>query len=135
MSELIISHLKKAILTLEEALNASLKKPEDKLYRDATIQRFEYTYELSCKMLRRYLSHFSDSPENIKVMTFPELIRAAWKQKLLKSSWNIWYSFRDARNKSNHAYEENLAKQVYVKIPKFLEEASYLYDQMEKKLQ
>lgn len=134
MDKLIISHLGRAILSLEEALDESKKKPAYKIARDATIQRFEYTYELSCKMLRRYLRFFSDTPDTIKIMTFPELIRTGWEQKLLKSSWDVWSNFREARNKSSHAYDEDIAKEVYANIPGFLEEARYLYEQMESKL-
>jgi nucleotidyltransferase substrate binding protein (TIGR01987 family) len=132
MEKLIISHLKMAILSLEEALSESLKKPEDDLYRDAVIKRFEYTYELSFKTLRRFLS--LSIPET-EMMTLPELIRVGWRNGLLKSSWDVWHNFRDARNKTSHVYSEKIAQEVYANTPKFLEEARYLYDQMEKKLQ
>ncbi|HTQ70048.1 MAG TPA: nucleotidyltransferase substrate binding protein, partial [Acidocella sp.] len=50
-----LSSLNRALATLDEALAAHARVPEDKLIRDACIQRFEYSYELSHKMLRRYL--------------------------------------------------------------------------------
>jgi nucleotidyltransferase substrate binding protein (TIGR01987 family) len=132
MEKLIISHLKMAISSLEEALSESFKKPEDELYRDAVIKRFEYTYELSFKTLRRFLS--LSIPET-EMMTLPELIRVGWRNGLLKSSWDVWHNFRDARNKTSHVYSEKIAQEVYAYTPEFLEEARYLYDQMEKKLQ
>jgi len=52
MSELLIlTPLTKAVASLELAL----VQPKNEFVRDAVIQRFEYTYELCWKMLRRYL--------------------------------------------------------------------------------
>lgn len=53
-NELILTHLKKALMTLKEAL----KQPKNNFIRDAVIQRFKYSYELSWKTLKRFLSQF-----------------------------------------------------------------------------
>ena len=51
-TEFSLKPLKKAAKTLAEALN----EKKTALVRDATIQRFEYTYELSWKTMRRYFN-------------------------------------------------------------------------------
>ncbi len=54
--------LQMATASLAEALDASTLRVGDAFVRDASIQRFEYTYELCVKSLRRQLDAMSDSP-------------------------------------------------------------------------
>ena len=53
---------------------------KDEFLRDAVIQRFEFTYELSHKMLKRFLESTSPSPANIDEMAFQDLIRTGNEQ-------------------------------------------------------
>ncbi|MBI4128210.1 MAG: nucleotidyltransferase substrate binding protein [Parcubacteria group bacterium] len=48
---LSLAPLKKAVASLEKAL----AQTKDEFSRDSVIQRFEYTYELCWKSLKRYL--------------------------------------------------------------------------------
>ncbi len=57
-----LSSLAKAQARLAEALQALAAEPDNTLYRDATIQRFEFTYELAHKLLRRYLEMTAANP-------------------------------------------------------------------------
>src|SRR5688572_10594092 len=116
-------------------LNSDLAQDRDvyEQFRSATIQAFEYCYELSHKSLKRFLRVKTPSAETIDEMTFSEMIRTGYEKGLLKNSWSVWQNYRDARNKSSHAYEESVANTVLQKIPDFLEEASYLYRKLEEK--
>ena len=49
-SEISILPFEKALQSLTEVF----KKPKNAIIRDAAIQRFEYTFELSWKILKRY---------------------------------------------------------------------------------
>ena len=60
-------------------------------------------------------------------MTFPTLIRTASEMGLLRSGWDVWYRFREARNLTSHVYNEDVARQVVDQIPCFAEEADYIY--------
>lgn len=53
--QLDLSSWKRALDTLERGIARSLATPADNEVRDAVIQRFEYCYELSWKMLKRHL--------------------------------------------------------------------------------
>ena len=53
--ELDITPLDRAIASFEAALARQSQHPDDDLIRDGCIQRFEFTYELSHKMLKRFL--------------------------------------------------------------------------------
>ncbi len=96
-------------------------------FRNSVIQCFEFTYELSHKMLKRFLKETSASPEEIESSTFAELIRSGNQQGLLRSDWTRWKAFRQARTDSSHTYDEEKAMAVYKIAPEFLEEAKFLY--------
>ena len=119
-----LTSLTRALATLDEALAAHARAPEDKFIRDACIQRFEYSYELSHKMLRRYLE--ASEPTDIRELSFPSLIRLGHQRGLLAESWDIWSAFRDARNATSHAYDELKAVKVIKQIPSFAKAAHHL---------
>lgn len=131
MSAIDYSPLGRAIERLKEALAALGREPENTLYRDAAIQRFEFTYGLCAAMLRRSLERSSEvAPE--KEMTFPTLIRSASERGLLRSGWDVWYGFREVRNLTSHVYNEETARKVVEKIPAFAGEAEFLYSELER---
>jgi nucleotidyltransferase substrate binding protein (TIGR01987 family) len=125
------SPLGKAVQRLNEGLEALRREPDNTLYRDGVIQRFEFTYGLCASMLERFLMRAS-SVEPDKKMTFPTLIRTASDLGVLRSGWDVWYHFREARNLTSHVYSEDIARKVVDKIPDFAEEAEYLYMQLER---
>jgi len=129
------SALANAIKELKKSLNyATSDMAEDeelfKQFRNSVIQCFEFTYELSHKMLKRYLKEISPSPENIETATFADIIRTGKGQGLLRSDWAQWKTYRQARNDSSHTYNEAKAADVYAVAADFLEEATYLYHQL-----
>jgi nucleotidyltransferase substrate binding protein (TIGR01987 family) len=126
--------LEKAISQLENGLEEYNQGSQSDLLRDGVIQRFEYTYELAWKTVKRFLEVSLPSLTTIDQLSFPELIRTAWEQGLLKSSWNIWKTFRDARNQTSHAYDEKKANKVFSIVPQFLNEVKYLYQQLHQRI-
>lgn len=131
MGTIDYSPLGKAVERLNEGLDALRRKPENTLYRDAVIQRFEFTYGLCASMLERFLLH-SAPVEPERTMTFPALIRTASDLGVLRSGWDVWYGFREARNLTSHVYSEDTARKLIDKIPTFAEEAEYLYRELER---
>ncbi|MEY4668929.1 MAG: hypothetical protein RL518_1628 [Pseudomonadota bacterium] len=103
-TDIQLGELKRAISRLKEALSL----PKDDIVRDSVIQRFEFTVELSWKVLQRYLkaSGISEtlSPKN----TFREAAKLS-----LITDVEAWLRFIDARNLSSHTYKEALAEEVY----------------------
>jgi hypothetical protein len=57
-----LTSLEKALESLKRGVVRSRDDPADEELRDAVIQRFEYTYELSWKMLKRILETESPVP-------------------------------------------------------------------------
>ncbi|MFT7401019.1 MAG: nucleotidyltransferase substrate binding protein (TIGR01987 family) [Hydrogenophaga sp.] len=119
-----------AIDRLREGLARYQQDITDTQIRDGLIQRFEFTYEVSHKMLKRYLEMASATPEQFDSMPFADVIRTGNEQGLLLSDWLRWRQFRDMRSKTSHTYDEAIALHVVADIPAFLAEAVYLCDQL-----
>jgi nucleotidyltransferase substrate binding protein (TIGR01987 family) len=124
-----ISSLRQALATLDEALAAQTRAPEDKFIRDACIARFEYSYELAHKMLRRYPA--ANEPAGVHELAFPNLIRLGFERGPLAESWDVWVKFRDARNITSDGYDEAKAREVAGRIPGFAAAVRFLAMQIE----
>lgn len=131
MAAIDYSPLGKALARLQEGLQALQREPENTLYRDAIIQRFEFTYGLCAKLLARHLERTASEPME-QDMSFPTLVRTASERGLLRSGWDAWFEFRRARNLTSHVYNEDVAQQVVERIPAFAEEAEFLYASLRK---
>lgn len=130
------SSLQNAISQLDKSLkyaSSPMAKSDSDLFeqlRNSVIQCFEFTYELSHKMLKRYLEETASSPEEIDLGTFQNLIRTGNEKGILRSDWLRWRIYRQARTDSSHTYDGHKAEAVYSIVPDFLEEARYLYEQL-----
>jgi nucleotidyltransferase substrate binding protein (TIGR01987 family) len=124
IEKLILTPLQKAI----ESLTEVIAQPKDEFIRDATIQRFEYTYELSWKMIKRHLvwAGFSDVPPTVK-----DLFREAAKIGLISDA-EKWFDYHQARNETSHTYDEDTAEEVYQVALKFLSDAQSLLAELRK---
>ncbi len=105
---------KNALLSLEDIL----KQPLNEYIRDGVIQRFEYTFELSWKIIARYFKEIGreDLPHGPR-----PLIKEAGKEGLINDV-EAWLRFLESRNKSTHIYNGctrsmvgNLSKQSLLK--------------------
>lgn len=134
-----LSSLEKAIAQLEDALKycvSRLAKEDKKLalhLRAGAIQAFEFTYELSLRMIKRYLSLTEANPSMIDEASFNELIRKAYEKGLIKSELSTWKEFRKERGTTSHTYDEEKAKEVFEGIPIFLKDAQFLLNELRKR--
>ncbi|MCZ6902205.1 MAG: HI0074 family nucleotidyltransferase substrate-binding subunit [Rickettsia endosymbiont of Ixodes persulcatus] len=86
-------------------LEAIYLKPitEDRAYIDATIQRFEFTFELAWKFLKEYFV------EKGIVLNYPkEVLKEAFTAGII-----IWIYMLADRNMTSHTYDEKLADEIY----------------------
>jgi nucleotidyltransferase substrate binding protein (TIGR01987 family) len=128
--KLDISALERAIARLEEAVATYGQDTTQSLIRDGLVQRFEFAYEISHKLLRRYLAANAIPPELLNGMNFADIIRIGNEHDLLLSDWPRWKSFRDMRARTSHSYDEAVALDVVAGIPAFLDEARFLRDRL-----
>ena len=129
-----LSPLTKAIQRLDEGMVRYLLDIHDIQIRDGLIQRFEFTYELSHKMLKRYMEASSPTPGEFDGADFNYLIRSANEQGLLLGDWAQWKQYRDMRAKTSHTYDEEVSLVVVAGIPAFQKEAHFLHDQLQARL-
>ena len=125
-----ISSFSKAVARLEEGLARYEHNKADDQIRDGLIQRFEFTYELSHKMLKRHLEMTSPTPDIYDAISFQDLIRTGNEQGLLLGEWADWKLYREKRAKTSHTYNEDVALDVVDSIPGFLREARFLRDKL-----
>jgi len=110
-------HLNRAIKTLEYSINESKKYEKWDLemfniFRDSVIQRFEYSFELSWKMMK-FLGIKIEWEDEVRTV-FQAIkmgFRAGYIEDLEK-----WFEMKDFRNKTSHEYEEDIADDLYYKV-------------------
>jgi nucleotidyltransferase substrate binding protein (TIGR01987 family) len=115
-------------LTSFKRLLAALRKVtrmdlDDDVVRDAAIKRFEFTYEIAWKMMRRHLE-WAGSNE-LASTTRRELFRLAARASLIADP-TVWFIYHDARNLTSHTYDEDNAHKVAALLKQFTSDAAKL---------
>ncbi len=124
--KLVLNSFRKALSSLEEVL----RQPEmNDIVRDATIQRFEYTYEIAWKMIKRHLDWMDVS--DLNQFSKKELFRKAAEVDLIGGA-EEWFSYHAARNTTAHTYNEESAKEVFEAAKAFAPAARRLLRELEK---
>lgn len=129
--ELDLASWSNAVQRLHEALARYQSDISDTQIRDGLIQRFEFTGELSHKMLKRYPESAAINPTEFDGADFLYLIRSGNEQGLLLSAWPQWRHYRNMRSKISNTYDEATALLAADSIPVFLGEARYLLRQLQ----
>lgn len=107
IKELLASY-SDALSRLEESLAEDVTRSSTLI--DGTIQRFEFTVELSWKLLRLML--LAEGIEtNTPRATLKEAFRATWL-----ADGEGWIDMLDDRNKTSHLYDEKISAEIYRKI-------------------
>lgn len=134
MEQLDLTSYKNALVSLDEVIEVHNKDNTNKIVRDSLIQRFEYTYSLALKMMKRYFKISAFENDNIEGMTFNEMIRTANKMGLLLSNLEVWNNYRMKRNMTSHTYDESTAQTVVSIIEDFYKDAEFLLNKLTEKL-
>lgn len=120
-----LTPLQKAMDSLASAIERTEREQPDDMLRDSVIQRFEYTYELCWKMLKRRLKLDAPSPEAIDEMSFREMFREGAERGLIADPV-AWFHYREKRNLTSRTYDEKVALDVYQAALAFLTDAESL---------
>ena len=100
------------------SLALAIAQPKNECIRDAVIQRFEYTYELCWKFIKRDLTEDSGA-EAINMLSRRDLFRIAADKGLIADQLS-WFTFHKARNKTSHTYNKQTAENTYIIALDFL---------------
>ena len=127
-----LSSLGKAIASLKRGLIRAQADLSDEELRDGAIQRFEYTFELCWKMLKRQLQIEMPNTAELDGMSFRELIREGFERGYIDSPED-WFLFREHRNAVAHSYNEEKAKVVFQSAVAFEPFARSLFEALKAK--
>ncbi|MDQ6955484.1 MAG: nucleotidyltransferase substrate binding protein [Mariprofundaceae bacterium] len=127
-----LTPLQKALKSLLFAIERTEREAEDDMLRDSVIQRFEYTYELCWKMLKRRLEMDAPSAEAIDAMSYREMIREGAERGLIDEPV-VWFDYRQKRNLTTHTYNANVAQEVYQSAVAFANHAQKLLSALEQR--
>ena len=119
----IFKQFQRAHRRLKEALAI---REETDITRDAIIQRFEFTFELLWKTLKRI-----GERERLECFSPKTAFRAALQLGLIEDE-ALFVTIIDARNKMAHTYSEEESKKVYEMIRSDISEA---FNALEKKME
>ncbi len=105
---------RKALATLFELA----AEPHSKLVRDASIQRFEYSFEAVWKAAQLVLR----VRYGIELGAPKPIIRACFENSVLDETQSrLALAMTDHRNLTSHTYNETLADEIFAAIPAYRE--------------
>jgi nucleotidyltransferase substrate binding protein (TIGR01987 family) len=103
---------RQALATLEELVHEA----PGKIVRDATIQRFEYTFEAVWKAAQAVLH----DRYGVELASPKPVIRASFENNLLsEEETRTALAMVDHRNLTAHTYNEDLANEIFSAIPDY----------------
>jgi len=109
-------------------LREVLGEEKNSVVRDSAIKRFELCFELLWKTLKDYLER-----EGIICRSPRGCLKEAFALGLLESE-SEWLEILKDRNLSVHTYLEELAEEIYKKLPSHLKAMEELAAKLEREL-
>jgi len=88
------------LLKAQKAFQIAVKEAKTELEQDGAIQRFEFTFELTWKTLKRILSF-----KGITANSPRDVFRESAKQNFIEDP-TVWFEFIKKRNLSSHTYDQ-----------------------------
>ena len=117
-AQLNINPLENVLTRLNESLQFDLSQP---LVVDACIHRFVFCIELTWKTLKKSLAI-----EGIEANTPRECIQQAYSIHWINDE-SAWLSMLKDRNLTSHTYKEDLALEIYHRLPLHYQAMADLY--------
>lgn len=128
--KLDLTSLDSAVASLERSIHAaaayeaSLPAELRETVRSGIIQNFEVAYELSWKMMKRWIET-NISTEAVDGVTRRELFRQAAENRLI-GDVDLWMRFHSSRNETSHTYDQETAEEVGASAKEFASAAQSL---------
>ncbi len=124
-----LDSLAKSIDRLERSVKAANKldtSDEDlqETVRAGVIQHFKVAYELSWKMIKRWLEE-NIVAASVDGVTQRNLFRLGAENRLIADP-ELWMDYHKARNSTSHTYNEDAAERVFAKATEFVHDVKYL---------
>ena len=111
-------------------LKEALQEEENDITIDGVLHRYEFTFELACKILKDYLEYLGISSNTGSPR---EVIKESFSHNLIKNG-DIWINMMLARNSLSHLYNEETSRDIYNDIKdKYINELEKLVKYFENK--
>lgn len=130
MERLLELKYKDALKSLE-TLKAILEEPYSVIVRDATIQRFEYTFEALWKFIKEYLKEKEGIICNSPKGCFKEMFSLGF---LTEEGCIDCLKMTDRRNDTSHTYKEEVAQTIYNETKHYFSLMQALLNQLKDKV-
>ena len=88
-------------------------------FRAATIQAFEFSYELAVRMIRRQLAQIVANPDELREIDFADLMRDAADAGIVRDAPS-YMRYREMRNRTSHTYDAERAEETAAAMDEFL---------------
>ncbi|ADQ46733.1 nucleotidyltransferase substrate binding protein, HI0074 family [Caldicellulosiruptor kronotskyensis 2002] len=98
---------KSALKRLEEGMSI---QPDKDIIMDGAIQRFEFVFELSWKLMREYLKYTGLEINNPRTV-----IKYAYQNGIIEEG-DKWLKMLSDRNMTSHLYNQKMACEIYNNI-------------------
>ncbi len=126
---LYFNNLAKSIKALERVIKTTNRLDASdadlqEAVRAGVIQNFEVVYEQSWKMMERWLEE-NVGTVYVNVRTRRELFRRA-AESLIITDVDRWMEYHEARNRTSHTYDEDIAQSVFEEAIEFVHDAKRL---------
>ncbi len=106
-------------------LAKALNEPKSEFIRDASIQRFEFTYELLWKTIKVFLEEI----HGVRTVSPRQVFKEAFALELIDNE-DVFLEMIEARNLLSHTYNENQASTIYRKLPSFLDSFNLVLEEL-----
>jgi nucleotidyltransferase substrate binding protein (TIGR01987 family) len=100
----------------------------DELAVDGTIQRFEFTFELFWKTLRRFLQQ-----EGIDTGSPKNTLRHAYRRGLLDRE-QLWLDMLEDRILSSHVYNVEMARELFARLPSHQQALRACFEELQRRM-
>ncbi|HLG59328.1 MAG TPA: HI0074 family nucleotidyltransferase substrate-binding subunit [Vicinamibacterales bacterium] len=101
-------------------------------FRAASIQAFEFTYEVAFKMLKRQLEAMAGTPSAVDEMTFMQVVRAGAEAGLVLDVGRF-QDYRGKRNITSHTYDQAKAEEIVAVLRDFASDVRFLLAELERR--
>ena len=102
---------KKALVTMESAVDIANSRELSELEKQGVIQGFEFTFELAWNVMKDYLEEQGITG----IIGSKNAVKQAFNNGLIENG-EIWMDMIESRNISSHSYDEEIAEKLRQKI-------------------
>ena len=131
-----LDSLAKSIDSLERSVKTANRvddSDEDlqEAVRAGVIQYFEVAYELSWKLMQRWLQE-NIGADYVNGLNRPDFYRLAAENRLISDSAR-WVDYHRARNATSHTYNEEAVENVFAEATEFVHDSKQLLSVLEER--